>query len=70
MNNCEQIKAEYENLKSLKEEFDLEYEKALKTGNLEKAKELKVILEQKRDALSQKLWVFEGLPQKELKKTV
>jgi len=53
MNTCEQIRQEYEDLKSLKKEFDLEYEKAAKTGNFEKAKELKAILEQKREALKE-----------------
>ena len=64
---CEKIKQEYENLKTLKSEFDLEYQKAVETGNLTKAKELKTELEQKRNALSEKLWPFETLPQKELK---
>jgi len=55
---CEQIRQEYEDLKSLKKEFDLEYEKAAKTGNLEKAKELKAILEQKREALREKIDLY------------
>ncbi|MBI5306438.1 hypothetical protein HZB04_02550 [Candidatus Wolfebacteria bacterium] len=67
MSNCEKIKQEYENLKSIKKEFDLEYQKAAETGNLEKANELKAELEQKRDALQKKLWPFEELPSKELK---
>jgi len=67
-NECEKIKEEYENLKTLKNEFDLEYQKAIETGNLEKAKELKVKLEKKRDTLVSKLWTFESLPQKELEK--
>ena len=65
---CEEIKQEYENLKTLRKEFGLEYQKAMETGNLEKAKELKARLEQKRNALSEKIWLFESLPQKELKK--
>ncbi len=65
---CEQIKKELEDLKTLKKEFDLERQEAAETKNLVKAKELKVELEQKRDALSEKLWPFENLPQKELKK--
>ncbi len=65
---CEKIKKELEDLKTLQKEFDLEHQEATKTGNLVKAKELKVELEQKRDALSEKLWPFENLPQKELKK--
>ena len=64
---CKKVRQEYENLKTLKSEFDLELEKARETGNLFKAKELKAKLEQKRNALSEKLWTFESLPQKELK---
>ncbi|MBU4367367.1 hypothetical protein KKC49_00675 [Patescibacteria group bacterium] len=56
-NSCEQIKTEYENLKTLKEEFDLEYQKAIETGNLEKVREMKAELEEKRDALQEKLFV-------------
>ncbi|MBU4367374.1 hypothetical protein KKC49_00710 [Patescibacteria group bacterium] len=66
-NSCEQIKTEYENLKTLKEEFDLEYQKAVETGELERVREMRTELEEKRDALKEKLWLFEGLPQKELK---
>ncbi len=65
---CEQIKKELEDLKTLQKEFVLERQKATETGNLVKAKELKVELEQKRDALSEKLWPFENLPKKELEK--
>lgn len=64
---CEKIKQEYENLKTLKSEFDLELKKAVETGNLGKAKKLKAELEQKRDAFFEKLWIFENLPPKELK---
>lgn len=66
-NSCEQIKTEYENIKTLKEEFDLEYQKAVETGNLERVREMRTELEEKRDALASKLWSFESLPQKELK---
>lgn len=55
LSQCEQIKAEYESLKTLKQEFDLECQKAVETGNLTRAKELKAELEQKRNALSEKL---------------
>ena len=68
MTKCEKIKQEYENLKTLKQEFNLEMEKAVEIGELGKAKELKARLEQQRDALAEKLWLFENLPQKELKK--
>ncbi len=42
----------------------MEYQKAVETGNLGKAKELKIELETKRDAISEKLWTFEVLPKK------
>ncbi|MFC1756835.1 hypothetical protein ACFLZC_01590 [Patescibacteria group bacterium] len=64
---CEQVQQEYQELKTLKTEFDLEYQKAVETGDLNRAKELKQELEQKRDILSSKLWIFESLPQKELR---
>lgn len=67
MSSCEQIKQDYQDLKTLKQEFDLEYQKAVETGDLARAKELRAELEQKRDALADKLWPFERLPQKELK---
>jgi len=63
---CEQIKQEYETLKSLKKEFDLELEKATtKAGTpqevkqaLQRAKEVKAMLEQKRDTLKKKVLDF------------
>ncbi|MBU4367369.1 hypothetical protein KKC49_00685 [Patescibacteria group bacterium] len=56
-NSCEQIKTEYKNLKTLKEEFDLEYQKAVETGELERVREMRTELEEKRDALQEKLFV-------------
>jgi len=64
---CEKIRKEYENLKTLKKEFDLEYQKAMETGNLTKANELRNELEAKRNALSEKLWTFEGYSLEKLK---
>jgi hypothetical protein len=58
---CEQAKAEYEELKRLKQEFDLEFQKAAETGNLEKVKELRAQLEQKIDALREKIFPVERL---------
>ena len=66
-NQCEQIKQEYGDLKILKQEFDLEYKKPAVTRDLAKTKELKAELEQKIDALQNKVWPFEALPRKELK---
>jgi len=52
---CEKIRKEYEDLKTLKSEFDLEYQKAVETGKLTEVKKLKAELERKRDALLEKL---------------
>lgn len=67
MNQCQQARQEYEELKALKQEYDLEYEKAQQTNDLLKLKQLRKQLEQKRDALYEKLWTFEALPLSELK---
>ena len=53
--NCQQLKQQLEELKSLKKEFDLELENAKKTGEIKRAKELKEILEKKRDEIQQKI---------------
>ena len=50
---CEQIKKEYEEIKTLKKEFDLEFAQS-KTSD--KIKELKAQLEQKTNELSKKIW--------------
>ena len=65
---CESLKAEYASLLTLKEEFDSAYEEAVRTGNLDRAKELRAELEKKMATLKDKLWPFEYLPQKELKR--
>ena len=67
MPTCTKIKKQYKNIKKLTQEFDLEYQKAIGTKDLTKVKELKTRLEQAREELSNKLWVFEKLPQQELK---
>ena len=57
-NKCKDIRQDYENIKTLKKEFDLELDKAIKTGNtvnIEKADELKTILEKKRDEIKEKI---------------
>ena len=59
-NSCEQIKTEYENLKTLTEEFDLEYQKAVETGKMERVREMKVELEEKRDEIKEKLFVSQS----------
>ena len=66
-NQCEQIRQEYRGLKALKQEFDLAYTEAAVTRDLAKTKELKAELEQKIEALKNKVWPFEALPRKELK---
>jgi hypothetical protein len=64
---CNQIKTEYQNIKTLKQEFDLEYQRAAETGNLEKVKELRAELKQKRETLAEKLWPFKKISQKEFR---
>ena len=66
-NQCEPIRQEYGGLKTLKQEFDLAYTEAASTGDLAKTKQLKAELEQKIEALQNKVWPFEALRQKELK---
>ena len=56
---CEQLRQEYEELKTLNQEFVLAYKKALETGDLKKAKQLKAELEERRNALENKLWPFD-----------
>lgn len=67
---CEQVRQEYQELQTLKEEFDLERQKAASETkpSLERAKKLKAELDRKRDLLREKLWPFEHLSQKELQK--
>jgi len=67
LSQCQQIKKDYEELRVLKEKFDLELEKAITGAKnteeadqaLTKAKELKTVLEEKRDALEKKLYSIE-----------
>jgi hypothetical protein len=75
--DCQSLRQEYEALKSLKQEFDLEYEKAIldKTSPqeaasaLSRAKELKRELEKGMEALSAKLWPYEKiLPREQIEK--
>jgi len=56
---CEQLRQEYKELKTLNQEFVLAYKKALETGDLKKAKQLKAELEERRNALEEKLWPFD-----------
>ena len=67
-NQCEQFKQECDQLKTLHQEFNSEYQKAIKTGKLDKALALKQEMEARLASLEKKLWPFEHLPQKELKK--
>ena len=60
-NQCEKIRAEYKDLKTLKQKFDLAHDQAAQTGDLAKTKQLKAELERKIEALANKVWPFEGL---------
>lgn len=69
MNQCDQARQEYGNLQTLQQEFSIEYDKIPKSAeNLEKALKLKAELEQRLASLQKKVWSFESLPLKELKK--
>ena len=57
MSLCQTLKSEYASLLTLKGEFDLEYQKAVETGNLDRAKELKAELEVRMKALKEKLHI-------------
>ena len=69
MNQCERLKAEYEDIiKTFQIKFVLALEQAVTTEQLDKIKEIGAKIEQRIDALREQLWPFEQLPQKELKK--
>lgn len=57
MNKCEQLKQEYENLKTLQADFKV----ALNSRDIAKIQELKPEITTKMAELSDKLWPFEGL---------
>jgi len=59
MSNREQIEQEYKDIKDLKEEFDQEYQKAVKTRVLKRTKEIRKELEQRKDSYMEKFWMFE-----------
>jgi len=52
---CEEAQSELREIKSLKEEFDLAYEDAIKTGNLEKARNLRIEIESRMKDLREGL---------------
>ena len=58
MSICSQLQLEYSQIKSLKAEYDLQYQTAKGTGDLSRLKELRLKLEQKRNSLQDKLWPF------------
>lgn len=55
MSECLLLKTEYANLEKLQKEFELELEKAIKSGKTEKAKELKIQIEEKLKSLKEKI---------------
>src|SRR3989338_2040371 len=58
MTTCQQLKQDYRKLEALAKEFDLEFPKAVKTGKTERIKELIAELELKRDAIREKLDIY------------
>ncbi len=53
--NCNQLWSEYKALTALKAEFDLEYAKAIETGDLTRIRELKTELEQGMTEIKEKI---------------
>lgn len=65
---CQQLKQGYGELKTLKAEFSLALNEPTKQSELEKAKQLKLELEKKRNELREKFWPLKEFPEQELKK--
>ncbi len=65
--NCEQLKQDLSDLEQKKQEFDLELEKAIQTGDFERVRQLKQELEKDRDSLKEKLWFFEYIERAKIK---
>ncbi|MBI2633258.1 MAG: hypothetical protein HYW78_02600, partial [Parcubacteria group bacterium] len=64
---CSNLKHDYEAFQTLYDAFVAEYFAVRDSGDLEKAKQMKKELKQKRDALRSMLWPFEALSYHELK---
>ncbi len=65
-NTCEQLNQELQDLEKKKKEFDLELEKAVRTRDFERAKELKQELEKNRDTLKKVFSVIETQDKKQI----
>lgn len=68
---CQNIKIQYEQIKTLKNEFVLAYEKAIKTRSQEDRNEARILqnkLIAQREALQDLLWPFEAITKQEIKK--
>ncbi|MDO9231315.1 MAG: hypothetical protein Q7U36_02395 [bacterium] len=55
MSECQLLKTEYQELEKLQQKFEFELEKSIKSGNLEKTKELRKEIEEKLQALKEKI---------------
>jgi len=55
MLECQQLKSEYSQLETLKQEFETAFDEAVKTGNTEKAKQLKTEIQEKLKSLKEKI---------------
>ena len=64
--DCQKLKQDLENIKTLKQEFDLELENAFKAKDTKKAQELRKELEAKIANLQDKLWPFEALEKEKI----
>ena len=55
MSECQQLKSEYAQLETLKQEFETAFDDAVKSGNTEKAKQLKTEIQEKLKSLKEKI---------------
>jgi len=63
---CPELKKELNDIKTLKQVFDLELENSFKTKDTRKAQELRIELESKIANIQEKLWPFEALEKEKI----
>lgn len=63
---CPELKKDLENIKTLKQEFNLELENAFSSRDTKKAQELRKELEAKIESIKNKLWPFEALEKEKI----
>lgn len=63
---CPELKQDLENIKALKQEFDLDLKNAFSSRDTKKAQELRKELEAKIESIKDKLWPFEALEKEKI----